>query len=125
MWSYSFDYLISYSWNNKFRNSDDDYQEDVAQLNDLGLNVNSGYIWLASRYVTSYSTNTAFCVRYFGDVDIEVVESGLSDVLFNVYSDGEGGDEAPSRGFRPVFLLSSSAKVSEGDGSKEHPYIIK
>lgn len=125
MWFGTFTYLTTYSWNNKFKDFDDAYQEDVAQLNDLGLNVNSDYTWLASRYVLSYSTNSAFCVRYLSNVDTEVVDSGLSDVLCNVYSDGEGDGEAPSRGFRPVFLLSSSAKVSGGDGSKEHPYIIK
>ncbi len=43
MWSGSYQYLTDYNWNNKFKNSDTNYLEDVKQLNDLGLNVSSGY----------------------------------------------------------------------------------
>ncbi len=64
MWSGTYDYLTTYGWNNKFKTTDTNYSEDVNQLNSLGLNVSSGYTWLASRYVASYSGYTYFYVRY-------------------------------------------------------------
>lgn len=66
MWSGSYPYLTIYSWNNKFQKGDTNYIEDVSQLNNLGLNVNSNYYtWLASREVYSDQFNqTNFYVLY-------------------------------------------------------------
>ncbi len=38
------------------------YEDDVNQLNDLGLNSISGYTWLASLLVASYSPGSHFYV---------------------------------------------------------------
>ena len=65
MWSGSYQYLTDYNWNNKFKNSDTNYSEDVKQLNDLGLKVSSS-TWLASRYVYSDSSRALFDVRSVG-----------------------------------------------------------
>ena len=61
MWSGTYTYLETYSWNNKFKNAEANYSEDVKQLNDLGLN-SSEHSWLASRGVGSYSSYTHFFV---------------------------------------------------------------
>lgn len=120
MWSGTYTYLETYSWNNKFKNTDTNYSEDVKQLNDLGLNASSGYTWLASRRVRSYSSGAYFYVRY-------VSSSGSTSYydLCNVYSGGTADGYAPGRGFRPIFLLPSNVVISGGDGSSEFPYVIE
>lgn len=119
MWTGYNDYLNTYSWNNKFKTFDPNYsEEDVTQLNALGVNVTSGNIWLASRRLYSYSSYTDFCVKkvYFsGNIS--------DDILCRVSSIGRG--YIPSNGFRPVFLLSSDVVISGGDGSSENPYVIE
>lgn len=122
MWSGTYPYLETYSWNNKFKNTDTNYSEDVKQLNDLdlGLKVSSEYTWLASRLVYSDSGFTYFYVRF---VDSSGDTSNRN--LCFVDSDGTTGSLAPSRGFRPVFLLPSNVVISSGDGSSGNPYVIE
>ena len=120
MWSGTYTYLETYSWNNKFKNTDTNHSEDVKQLNDLGLNASSGYTWLASRRVNSNSGNTYFDVR-----DVDSSGSTNSHYLCLVYSGGPPYGYAPSRGFRPIFLLPSNVVISGGDGSSEFPYVIE
>lgn len=119
MWSGSYQYLTDYNWNNKFKNSDTNYSEDVKQLNDLGLKVSSS-TWLASRDVNSFSRGTDFRVRYVGSSG-----STYNNNLCNVESDGTTYSHAPSNGFRPVFLLPSNVVISSGDGSSGNSYVIE
>ena len=120
MWTGTYEYLTTYGWNNKFKTADTNYSEDVNQLKTLGLNVSSGYTWLATRYVNSYSSRTDFCVRF--------MDSGgnayITD-LCDVNSDGTTRSLTPIRGFRPVFLLSSNVVISSGDGTIGNPYNIE
>lgn len=121
MWSGAYGYLTTYGWNNKFKTADDNYTEDVKQLNGLGLNVSSEYTWLASRNVYSDSSDTDFLVR-------RVNSSGSMNNLGNLCGVNSGGaaySSAPSYGFRPVFLLPSDVVISGGDGSSGNPYIIE
>ncbi len=67
MWSGSYQYLTDYKWNNKFKNSDTNYTEDVQQINNLGLNVSSGLTWLASRMMDTRSSGTYFIMRVFNE----------------------------------------------------------
>ncbi len=120
MWSGSYQYLTDYNWNNKFKNTDTNYLEDVKQLNDLGLNASSGYTWLASRNVSSNSSITYFEVR--------MVDSGgdaIGNNLCDVRSGGTTSSRAPRRGFRPIFLLPSNVVISGGDGSSGNSYVIE
>lgn len=119
MWSGSYQYLTDYNWNNKFKNSDTNYSEDVKQLNDLGLKVSSS-TWLASRNVSSISSLTYFTVRY-----VSSSGSTYNNSLCYVYSGGTTGSGAPSHGFRPVFLLPSNVVISSGDGSSGNSYVIE
>ena len=68
LWSGSYDYLTTYGWNNKFQTTGLNYTEDVKQLNDLGLNVSSGWTWLASSIGISSSSVT--------DISVCTVNSG-------------------------------------------------
>lgn len=123
MWSNNtYAYLEEGSWNNKFKDKDTNYTEDVNQLKALGLNVSSGYTWtwLASRDVYSDSDTTVFFVRAVGS-------TGNTDLngLCYVHSNSIPTCISPSNGFRPVFLLSSNVVISGGDGSSENPYVIE
>ena len=118
-WSRSYEYLKKYGWNDKFKTSDTKYKEDVAKLNSLGLNISTDS-WLASRYVSSYSSYTCFDVR-------SVSSSGDTNDEYLCYVDPDGSvsSYSPSNAFRPVFLLPSSVIISGGDGSSENPYVIE
>ncbi len=122
MWTGTYEYLTTYGWNNKFKTDDTNYSEDVNQLKTLGLNVSSGYTWLASRVVGSSSGVTFFGVH-------RVDSSGdarRGDGLCGVNSEGLTDSYAPSsNGFRPVFLLSSNVVISSGDGTIGNPYNIE
>ena len=118
--SSSYEYLVTYGWNDKFKTSDSKYTEDVAMLNSLGLNLSTGNTWLASRDVDSRSSDTYFNVR-------RVNSSGnaLSNGLCTVYSGGSVYSYSPSNAFRPIFLLPSGVIISGGDGSSGNPYVIE
>ena len=118
-WSRSYEYLKKYGWNDKFKTSDTKYKEDVAKLNSLGLNISTDS-WLASRYVSSYSSYTCFDVR-------SVSSSGDTNDEYLCYVDPDGNvsSYSPSNAFRPVFLLPSGVIISGGDGSSENPYVIE
>ena len=119
-WSGSDEYLTTYGWNDKFKTSDTKYKEDVAKLNSLGLNLSTGYTWLASRIVDSTSSGAYFYVRYVGSSD-----DAYNSNLCNVYSDGSADSYSPSYAFRPIFLLPSGVIISGGDGSSGNPYVIE
>ena len=118
-WSRSYEYLKKYGWNDKFKTSDTKYKEDVAKLNSLGLNISTDS-WLASRYVSSYSSYTCFDVR-------SVSSSGDTNDEYLCYVDPDGSvsSYSPSNAFRPVFLLPSGVIISGGDGSSGNPYVIE
>lgn len=120
-WSSSnYEYLTTYGWNDKFKTSDSKYTEDVVMLKSLGLNLSTGYTWLASRNVLSLSSVVYFDVRL-------VDSSGLTyrGTLCLVNSDGSVGSDSPSKAFRPIFLLPSGVIISGGDGSSGNPYVIE
>ena len=98
-WSRSYEYLKKYGWNDKFKTSDTKYKEDVAKLNSLGLNISTDS-WLASRYVSSYSSYTCFDVR-------SVSSSGDTNDEYLCYVDPDGSvsSYSPSNAFRPVTSI--------------------
>ncbi|MCI8443851.1 MAG: type II secretion system protein [Clostridia bacterium] len=124
MWSGTYTYLETYSWNNVFKDNDSNYLEDVKQVNDLGLNVSSGYIWLASRNV-EHASSYLYCnvntMRYDGYVEYPPL-----DYLVALANGGTTySNNTPKRGFRPIFLIPSNTVISGGDGSSGSPYIIE
>ena len=120
MYTGTYDYLETYSWNGKFKVADTNYKEDVDQLKALGLNATSGYTWLASRNVGSGSSNSNFVVRY-----VRTSGSLRNYSLCDVYSNGYASGFSTPYGFRPVFLLTSDVVISSGDGNSENPYVIE
>ena len=113
-------YLTTYKWNGKFKAADTNYEDDVKQLNDLGLNATSGFTWLASRDVHSYASDSYFYVRYV-DTSGELDSNSLCYIALGGYTTGN----IRSKSFRPVFLLTSDVVISSGEGSSENPYVIE
>ena len=72
-----------------------------------GYNISPSYEWLSTRWGVKieFSTIPAYIVNYSG----VWVTSGLTTAL----------------GVRPVFYLSSKAKIVDGDGTKAKPYILE
>lgn len=113
-WSDTYGYLEEYKWNNRFKDTDDNYEEDINQLNSLGLNVDSEDTWLASRFLDCLSWRTYFYVRC------------LNSKNYICYMHERGNTDGQSRinGLRPVFLLELDTLISSGDGSIDDPYIV-
>ncbi|MCI8470790.1 MAG: hypothetical protein HFJ35_04850 [Clostridia bacterium] len=120
MWSGTATYLSTYSWNNKFKNTDTNYLEDLQQLNDLGLSVSSRDFWLASREVLFDDVGAGPAVRVAGNGGV-----AQSSILCEVNVDNRPYSRRKEGGFRPVFLLPSNVVISSGDGSSENPYVIE
>ena len=113
--------FTKYKWNEKFKVGDTNYEDDIEQINALGLNATSGFTWLASRYVESYSNSSSFSVRMVN------TSGNLGDLyLCAIHFDGAiGTGGSPTEGFRPIFLLTSDVVISSGEGSSENPYVIE
>lgn len=120
------EYLTTYGWNGKFKDADNNYEEDVNQIKSLGLNATSGNnsTWLASRNISlTTSSLITFGVRYVSKGSSTTLR--VSNYLFQTtFTRGNVGSNSTYR-FCPVFLLSSDIVISSGDGSKENPYIIE
>ena len=126
-----YNYLSGYE--DQFLDRDDNYIEDVGddtgektgQLRKLGLNATSD-TWLASRDVDTEPNMTGFYVCYVMSDGTLIWRArwGLCHVgkLGNAY---HHESHSFSRGFRPIFLLSSDVKIKSGDGTKDSPYELE
>lgn len=117
-----YDYMSNY--NDIFKNTDTNYVEDGNQLHRLGAASITGedsIYWFASRFIPSNADRTAFGAKGFNSSSYEIYGS----VWMMVNSDGTIKVSSGSRGFRPVFGLSSNVKIKSGEGSSNNPYIIK
>lgn len=115
-------YLTKYSWNYRFKNSDTNYEEDVNQINNLDLKDNTEYTWLASRMdVIEESGNTLIGSR---KLNADGTTSGFP--FLGVFSNGIVVSNGNIIAFRPVFHISSDAKITRGNGDTiESAYIIE
>ena len=115
----SYSYMTDY--NGMFKKPDTNREADFNQMNTLGIiGVNSSpSYWVASRYITSYSTNSYFGVQ----IMYEKYSDDLKYNLCDVHSNGTINGNSRSHGFRPVFTLKSGIKVIEGDGNTT-PYTL-
>ncbi len=120
MWSFDEEYMTTYNWNDKFKDSSMDCIADVNQLRNLGLNV-EGYTWVATRSIVA-SQITYFNVNR---VNSWGHTAGNSCHLCQITSNGYTQGYSNSGGFRPVFLLPSDVVINSGDGSYENPYVIE
>ena len=123
MFSGSESYLTTYGWNHIFKNKDNLYITDRDQLKSLELSKRISNTWLASRDIFTFSNAlslnaTGFCLLCVND------ESIFQCNIFNVYEDGSFSTHTYSADFHPVFALSANAKVVDGEGTKENPYIL-
>ena len=103
-------------YNEKFKDSDNNYLLDWNQMNTLGIyNLGNNY-WLASREVETYDNSNYFRIRL-------VHSSGTlySRDLFSVNSSQKISYSA-TRGLRSVFTLKEGLKVTGGSGTEDEPY---
>ncbi len=99
------------------------YKLDVEQVNKLGLKENTGaYTILASRHVGE--TGNGFWLNY----QILMSGGGTCTGLFAKLSDYTTYYHFPGyeidMGFRPVFSLGPNAKIIDGKGTKDEPYVL-
>ena len=122
MYSGTNKFLTTYSWNGKFKNKSNNYEEDTNQINLLGINATYNFTWLASHSIGDMlSREVSFGIPYL----VSSGSVGGMNVLLNINSDGSTEVWGASNGFRPVFLISPDAIISSGDGSSENPYVIE
>ena len=118
---FSSNYNYMKSYNNIFKDKDNNYETDINQLNKLGISRIEKNYWLASRYVNSNPTNTFFGL-YIIDTQGEQGQWNISCI----YSDGSAGAVRGyvDIGLRVVFTLNKNCEIVSGDGSDEFPYSI-
>ena len=74
-----------------------------------GYNTSDSYEWLSTRWGIASLTATYFDVFQIGTADSWIIRGGLLN----------------RHGVRPIFYLSSKARIASGDGTKTNPYIIE
>lgn len=109
------------SYNGKFKNTDNKYETDWSQMVVLGIqNLDKRY-WLASRYVTSGSSDNIFGVVYafaYGEGSFD------NNHLCRVHSSDSQDSVSIMYGLRPVFHLKPGIKVTGGSGTENDPYTL-
>jgi len=121
-------FMESREYNGLFKVGDFKYEKDVSQVYKLGINLTGDNTRLASRVLVDwYSGVIGFGSRTVlpsdNDVGYEISYSGNCHVY----------DEAPDKfasvnlhgKIRPIFLISDNAKIIDGKGTKEEPYILE
>ena len=116
-------YTSSDSWfakyNNKFRNTDNNYLTDWNKMKELGIeNLNNAY-WLASRVINATSYDCHFSMRSIdsrGNLDYEYMNYAHRLNSTHAYS--------TTCGLRPVFKLKPGIKVTGGAGTSSSPYTL-
>ena len=100
--------------------SDTYYTTDQSVISgNANLKHSSGYVWLASRGLNTYSSTSHFYVRCLGTSG----SVSYNDV-FIAGSDGSAGAGVPTDGVRPVITLKSGIKITGGTGDVGNPYTI-
>ena len=111
------DYSYFSKYNDQFKISDKNYEEDFGQIEKLNLKVGSypSFVWLASRGEGSANgTAVTFTVRY---TNKDYRYGTREDVICAVLGIDSPMGYDRSHGFMPVFLLSLDAKIKgNGDG---------
>ena len=115
--------------NNKWKATAEYHEKDLNQLNSLGIVLNGNNlhgIATPSRHAggaagNTYAGTTGF--MYFGNEVLDVSTSLVEIRPSTTIGDHFRANNDPFD-FCPVFLISSSAVVTGGDGSKDNPYIL-
>lgn len=117
-------YINRYGFSGICKDKDSKWTMDFNRIRSLELFVDFGYTLLASRDVICSSDKLEFCVR---EMPMKADSIGSSP-LFYLKSGGTGVYIAESgltnSNFRPVFSISAEAKVVEGNGTSENPYVL-
>ncbi len=117
------------SYNNTFKNKDNNYIADWNQMknvvvNGKGIHNIGKYYWLVSRSVIADSSSSTFLVRHVDSSGELHGDNLYNGSLCLVPSNGNPGVNRYAYGLRPVFRLKSGVKVTGGDGSEGNPYTL-
>ena len=107
------------SYNNKLRDTDDNYYTDYNKMKSLGIESIGKNYWVASRIVAKDSVSSTFFVRAIG------TNGNLDyDYICEVRDNDKIRSSSRTYGFRPVFTLKSSVKIKGGNGTSSDPYTL-
>ena len=117
------------SYNNTFKNKDNNYIADWNQMknvvvNGKGIHNIGKYYWLVSRSVIADSSSSTFLVRHVDSSGELHGDNLYNGSLCLVPSNGNPGVNRYAYGLRPIFHLKSGIKVIGGDGSEGNPYTL-
>lgn len=98
---------------------------DSNQLDSLGIkNVFPGY-WMPSRVLTPHMGKYAAYILNSSFTRLPVYNYNFSQyIIATVNSDGTTSSRRISLGVRGAFTISPDAVITEGDGTKEFPYVL-
>ncbi len=111
-------------WDNVFKNSDNNYVDDVNQITNLAIMHTSGTAWLASRCIYKDGSNLGFYVGIIPRPDSQFSPGCWSFDVNGLCSATGGYTNNPSHDFYPVFAISDNAKIIGGEGTAENPYVL-
>ena len=118
--------------NGIFFKEDKNYEIDITRLDKIGgidlkdSTINNSY-WLASRMPVGGSSKTLFRINCVIPEATRLLGTYFfTTPLFQVNSDSNSTstDAGLERGFRPIFILSSTVKIIDGEGTEEVPFEI-
>ena len=122
-------YTISESWMAKysgtFKDTDNNYEEDMNQMKLLQIDNIGEYYLMASRFVEydnadNWITITLFVRNYSPSSG----ENWGPLILMSNENWSSPGSSTHTEGLRPVFKLKDNLKVTGGDGSEGDPYTL-
>lgn len=96
-----------------------DFQESNSDISYYNLLINNGTsyptYWISSRAINTFTDDAAFQIRRIKE------EFVTSSTLFSSYDNSY----EKTYGFRPVIILNTEIKATEGAGTIESPYTIQ
>ena len=112
----TFSYISSNGYNNVFKNTDLNKSKDYEQLGLINARAItdtriSGYYWIASRTVLSYSNRTDFYVS-----SVKSDGNYNTSAICGIFSDNSLRKENFTYGLRTVFSLKSNIKLDKSNG---------
>mgnify|MGYP005765398073 CR=1 FL=1 len=122
-------YTINESWMAKysgtFKDTDNNYEEDMNQMKLLQIDNIGEYYLMASRFVEydnadNWITITLFVRNYSPSSG----ENWGPLILMSNENWSSPGSSTHTEGLRPVFKLKDNLKVTGGDGSEGDPYTL-
>lgn len=104
----------------QIRDTDTHYTSDETALNAVGLYTIDEIYWMASRIVTGANC----CIRCADQSVGGTTGSANYHEICSVNSKGRVNSAYGEEGLRPVFYITSNARITGGNGTSGNPYVI-